>query len=127
MKKKIVLIFLLIGIFLFAIYNYLYKSHRNISDEKAIYTLNTNALINAYTLDENIANSKFLDKVIVVTGTVTQVNNSEKSITLDEKLFGLVVDDLTNIKVGDSITIKGRFLGYDELLDEVKMDQINLK
>ena len=126
MKKKILLFFILITIVSFGVYSYLYKSHRNISDEKASYTFKTMELIEEYNKDESLANSKYLDKVIVVSGKVTQVNTVEKSITLDEKLSGLVIDDLSNLKVDDSITIKGRFLGYDELLEEVKMDQINL-
>ncbi|WP_338378311.1 hypothetical protein [uncultured Flavobacterium sp.] len=126
MKKKVILFFLLICVVSFGVYSYLYKAHRNISDEKASYTFKTNQLIEEYSRDENSANSKYLDKVIVVSGKITQVNIAEKSITLDEKLSGLVIDDLSNLKVDDSITIKGRFLGYDELLEEVKMDQINL-
>jgi len=127
MRKKVILFFLLICVVSFGVYSYVYKSHRNISDEKASYTFKTNQLIEEYSRDENSANSKYLDKVIVVSGKVTQINTTEKSITLDEKLSGLVIDDLSTVKVDDSIILKGRFLGYDELLEEVKMDQITLK
>ena len=126
MKKKVILFFLLICLVSFGVYKYVYKSHRSISDEEASYTFKTNQLIEEYSRDESLANSKYLDKVIVVSGKVTQVNTAEKSITLDEKLSGLVIDDLSNIKMGDSISIKGRFLGYDELLEEAKMDQITI-
>jgi hypothetical protein len=126
MKKKVILFFLLICIVSFGVYSYLYKSHRNISDEKASYSLNTNQLIEEYSNDEDLANSTYLDKVISVSGKVTQINVKEKSITVDEKLSGLVINDLSQIKVNDSIIFKGRFIGYDELLEEVKMDQITI-
>ena len=36
------------------------------------------------------------------------------------------LDILEEIEKGQTITIKGRFIGYDELLDEFKMDQASL-
>jgi hypothetical protein len=30
------------------------------------------------------------------------------------------------IKAGDAIKIKGRFVGYDDLLEELKMDQVSI-
>lgn len=127
MKKKIIIFFLLIALVSFGAYKYIYKSHRNISDEKASFNLTVTQLIEDYSKDETAANAKYLDKTISVTGKITAINLSEKSITVDEKLFGIVTDDLSHVKINDSITFKGRFIGYDELLEEVKMDQITLK
>lgn len=126
MKKKLLIFLVLIALVSFGVYQYVYKSHRSIADEKAAFELKTSELIESYKTDENAANAKFLDQTITVTGQITAVNPSEKTITIDEKLFGIVADDINDLKVNETITFKGRFLGYDELLEEVKMDQITI-
>ena len=127
MKKKYIIIFLILVVAIAFAYKYLYHSHRNISDEKASFSLTTAKLIREYQEDENLANKKYLDKTIQIKGLVTSYNIENKTVTIDEKLFGLLnVDGSIDIKVNDSLEFKGRFLGYDELLEEAKMDQITL-
>ena len=68
----------------------------------------------------------YADKTITITGKLTKINPTEKSITVDEKLYGTVDSDFKNLKINDSVILKGRLIGYDELLEEVKMDQITI-
>ncbi|MFC4740580.1 hypothetical protein ACFO3U_11315 [Flavobacterium ponti] len=126
MKKKVILFFLLICLVSFGIYKYVYKSHRSISEEVSSYSVTVSELIEAYSNGEEEADQRYLDKTITVRGVVTSTNNSDKSITIDNQLFGLVENGLDNITINDSVTLKGRFIGYDELLEEVKMDQITI-
>ncbi len=126
MKKKVILFFLLICLVSFGIYKYVYKSHRSISEEVSSYSVTVDELIDAYSNGEESADQRYLDKTITVRGVVTSTNNSDKSITIDNQLFGLVENGLDNITINDSVTLKGRFIGYDELLEEVKMDQITI-
>lgn len=124
MKRKVILFFILIVLVFFGIYSYIYKSHRIISNEDSLYSVSVNQLMNDYSKDEDKANQKYLDKTITVSGVVTALNNIENSVTVDNKLFGIVNTGFMKLKMNDSLTFKGRFIGYDELLEEVKMDQI---
>ena len=67
-----------------------------------------------------LATSKYLNKAIEITGKVTAVENS--LVTLNGKISCLLQ---TNEKVdlNTSIVIKGRVTGYDDLLEELKLDQ----
>lgn len=126
MKKKLGIVLIVLLIVAFLAYNFIYKSHRDISNEEPTFSVTTTQLIDTYALDESVANAKYLDKTITVSGKVTSINEADNSITIDEKLFGILTENNTTIKIDDSITFKGRFIGYDELLEEVKMDQITI-
>lgn len=126
MKKKILATLLLIALAGIIGYNYMYKSHRDIATEKADITIDTATILNDYKTDEAKANTTYLDKVIAVTGKITNFDVASNSIIVDEKLFCTAQDKLIDLKVNETITLKGRFLGYDDLLEEMKMDQITV-
>ena len=126
MKKKIVITLAITVLFLLLGYNYLYKSHRNLEEETALFSLTTSKLISDFSENETLANQNYLDKTIQIKGILTSFNQEENSITVDEKLFGLLLNQNSGFSINDSIEFKGRFLGYDELLEEVKMDQITI-
>ena len=69
------------------------------------------------------ANLKFLDKVLLVNGRVTELNSNLVIIggnivcSLDSSY---VLD--TGIKLDDKISVKGRCIGYDDLFGEVRID-----
>jgi len=44
----------------------------------------------------------------------------------DKVSVGLESDLIASLKVGASLTVKGRCLGYDELLEIVKIDQATI-
>lgn len=108
-------------------YNYTFNSkHRDIAKEKASLALVANKLHDDFVTDEGIATSKYLDKVIEITGAISDAE--ESGIILNDKIVvGLIdtmaVSDLVN---GSTMTIKGRCVGYDELLEMVKIDQATI-
>lgn len=126
MKKKVVIGIVVMLLFAVIAYKYIYQSHRDIANEEVSLTVTTSKLIADFFKDEKLANDIYLDKTIQVKGIVTSYNKEEKTFTVDEKLFALLAESSTEIKVNDSIVFKGRFIGYDELLEEVKMDQITI-
>ncbi|MFT6748567.1 MAG: hypothetical protein ACI9XR_000003 [Flavobacterium sp.] len=125
MKIKIGLIFLLIALTGSFIYFYAYKNHRDISSEEAQYTIKISDLQVDFTKNESLANSKYQDKTIQVSGKITSIEKESRGIVLDDKLFGTFKDSIPNNLVKENlVTIKGRFIGYDDLLEEFKVDQI---
>ena len=129
MKRKVIKS--LIGIAVVAIiaafaYNYTFNSkHRDIASEKATVILSAVELNDAFTNNETLATSKYLDKVIEIKGKVTEVQMEE--LTLDKGVHvTLLKGDKTDMSTHKQIVIKGRCLGYDELLEVVKIDQATI-
>lgn len=121
--RKIILVILFL-LLLVGGYFYVYKEHRDIAKEEVSYDIAVMTLFSEYQSNESTANTKYLDKTIVVSGKVSSLNKETKSIVLDEKLFATFLDQIpSTIKPNSQIKIKGRLLGYDSLLEEIKMDQ----
>lgn len=123
-KNKLLFIFIFVLIAGYLIYSYVYKSHRDIASEKGSFLVTADAIHAEFKTDEQKANQKYLDKTIDVYGKISGIDSKEKTIVIDEKLFAVFKDELpTDLKTLSEIKIKGRFIGYDDLLGELKMDQ----
>ena len=125
MKKwTIVLILIFVLIAGYLLYSYVYQSHRDIASEKGVFTVTVDVIYQEFKTDEQKANVKYLDKTIDVYGKISSIDSEENTIVLDDKMFAVFKDKMpANLKVASEIKIKGRFIGYDDLLGELKMDQ----
>lgn len=124
MKKKLIYLFLFIIVAAVSLYFYIYKDHRDIATESADFSVAVASLKQEFTANDSIATTKYQDKTIQISGKLTNIDAENKSITIDEKLFATFMQNLPKeLPVGKPIKIKGRFLGYDDLLEEFKMDQ----
>jgi len=123
-KRKYVYIFAVIVILSLVIaYNYMYKSHRNIEDEKAVFTTESKAFQKEYVNDIDTATKKYIDKTIEVSGIITEIDMD--NFTLDSAIVCYAdVSTLQNIKLLSNVRVKGRSIGYDELLEIIKLDQV---
>jgi hypothetical protein len=71
-----------------------------------------------------LANATYVDKTILVSGLVSSIDKINKAMTLNEKLFlTFNSTDGLDIQPQKLVKIKGRFVGYDDLMEELKMDQ----
>ncbi len=125
-KNKITLITISLLFFIaffgtvFFTYN---KPHKDFSAAQTDITLEAAKLYEHYQNDLSDANLKFLDKVLLVNGPVTELNSNLVIIggnivcSLDSSY---VLD--TGIKLDDKIFVKGRCIGYDDLFGEVRID-----
>ena len=121
-NKIIVVLISVVGI-IFA-YNYLYPDHRSISEESVSYTLDAESVFNEFKADYNLAESKYLDQTIVVSGIITSIDI--KSITISNKIYCQFETLNTDLKVNDPVAVKGRCIGFDDLLEEIKLDQCSV-
>lgn len=124
--RKIVIGFVAIIVVLFLAYKYVYHKHRDISTETAAFSISVNQLLKEFTEDETKANSKYLDKSIVVNGKITSVDKTNKTIVLDKKVFAILITS-TDVKLNTEVSVQGRLIGYDSLLEEIKLDQAQIK
>lgn len=123
MRKWIVFIILIvIGIGIKA-YNYIYQDHRDIESETAEFVLNSTDLVNEFTINPSASEKKYLNKTIEVFGTITELN--DRDLTLDNNIFCQFSSKI-EVDTSKKVNIKGRFIGYDELLDQIKIDQCSI-
>lgn len=106
--------------------NYLVYSYgkRDVQAEAAAFTSTSKNIVAEFTTNTEAANKKYLEKPVAVSGTITSVNNKE--IILDESVNCNLIAADPSLKQGQAVTIKGRVVGYDDLLGELKLDQCNL-
>lgn len=129
LRKKSVRLVLLIAIILLGAGIcgglYLYsKKHKDLSSVKADYVLKAHDLINAFTVDENAASEKYINKVIEVTGQVTWVEFGSADSTLSLTLTGygdnsgvictfngITDNSQVSFRDGETLTVRGECSG----------------
>jgi hypothetical protein len=122
-KVKIILaVFVLIGILGFAGYNYvLHGGERNLDTEEANFTVNGKEIILEFMTDLEASNKKYLEKAVAISGTITSVRGKE--VILDNSVICTMKNADSALEQDQKITIKGRVVGYDDLLSELQLDQ----
>lgn len=108
-------------------YNYIYQDHRDIEKETSQFTITSKALIKEFQKDAPLAETKYLNKTIEVSGSISEINL--KDLTLDGYIFNNFNINLNRneLQINKTIIIKGRCIGYDDLLEQVKLDQCSIK
>lgn len=124
-KNRIVLILIVLVILGFAGYAYLYQGHRDIASEKESYLVTVNTIFKEFQTNEVKANQKYLDETIEVYGKISSVDPETNSVIIDEKLFAVFKEKIKTdeLQLLSNVKVKGRFIGYDDLLGELKMDE----
>lgn len=129
--KKIILLGLLIavlcgGTFGYYLYN---KPHDDMSSKKPDFELSAAELFADYEGDENAANTKYLDKVVQVSGIVQDVKTNDEGITSvtiesGDLMFGVICQldqfsehERTTFEIGEQVVFKGLCTG--KLMDVV--------
>ena len=125
MKKKVLIFVGILCLAGFGIYQYAYKPQRNIGLEKPDFDISVPNLELEFVKSDSLANLKFLDKTISIYGKITNIDLKTNSIVLDDKVYVTFIakKNQTQQSIGTAIKIKGRFIGYDDLVGEFRFDQ----
>jgi hypothetical protein len=125
MNKKILIISVsvLLIVFVAAVgYNYvMHGGARNLSDEDTAFSIKSKVIIDEFSTQTDVSTKKYLDKAIAISGTITSVNGNE--VILDNSIICNLKDADATLKVNQSVTLKGRLVGFDDLMEEIKLDQ----
>lgn len=126
--KKIIVIFFLGALSVSAFfYFYVYKSHRDISSESAAFSISVIQLHSDFVENAEFNTKMYADKTIETYGKITSLDLENNAIVLDEKLFLTMVEKITgDLKIEQTLKVKGRFVGFDDLVEELKMDQCEI-
>lgn len=120
MKKWVILILLFVFVVIIG-YRYVYQNHRNIATEASIYKFTALDISNEFVINPIVSENKYLNKTIEVSGSISDKN--PQNITLNGKVFCQFSNKIQTTLDTDQIKIKGRLIGYDDLLEQVKLDQ----
>ena len=101
----------------------LQAAERDIQSEKAAFTVSSKNISQEFSDNSVKATTNYQDKTIEIKGVITNIDASQ--LILD----GIIICEMNKkdtIAIGKKATIKGRFVGYDDLMGELKMDQCTL-
>jgi hypothetical protein len=125
MSKKSRIIILIVIIMVatsFVAYNYvMHGAARNLENEETKFIVSSSSISSEFTTNIESANKKYLEKAVAIKGKITTCNGNE--IILDENIICNFKDPDKSIQNGETITVKGRIVGYDDLMGELKLDQ----
>lgn len=120
MKKSYIIIIVLIILsvvwIVFRMYN---KPHRDPRSEASI-KISATELFRSYENDEAAANGLYLDKVLEISGKITEITTNQELIPIvaletENPMFGVrctMEGPTIDAKLGDTVTIKGICTGY---------------
>ena len=128
MSKKVKLIGVLFVVALiigFSIFNYVFHGGaRDLATEDVAFTVTSKNIIAEFAANVSAATKKYSDKAIAISGIVTAVSDS--IVTIDNTINCNFKSPETTIKNEQSITVKGRLVGFDDLMGELKLDQCSI-
>jgi len=99
------------------------KPHKDFNKSPFEVTIESKELISLYQDNTDNANARFLDKILLVKGNITNIESD--IIILDNGIVctldpSQVVTE--EIHLNKNISVKGRCIGYDDLLEEIRID-----
>jgi len=113
--------FLLLGLAAWIVY-IMYAPHRNASGEQAVASMSAMSFYNEFNTNEDLANKKWVGKVVEITGVISTLGENEKyfSINLQASETGGIncsmqkkdLISVTKPRPGDTIIIKGKCTGF---------------
>lgn len=123
MRKWLILIIVLLLVFIG--YNYVYQDHRDIKKETATFLLSSIHISRDFSQDPIQSEAKYLDKTVEISGFITELNKND--LTLGNQVFCQFEKNIKqSLEIGSELIIKGRCIGYDDLLEQVKLDQCHI-
>lgn len=118
-SKLVITILLIIAIGGISVYKYSMKPPAKIESKKVDYTGTSEELL----LKVQGNASEWQDKVVVISGEISSLD--EKGVILSSSIYCQLRDTLLakTLNTNTNISLKGRVIGYDDLLEELKLDQ----
>mgnify|MGYP005994340593 CR=1 FL=1 len=118
-NKWILALLAIVIIGAFGVYKYTYKPHKTTEDLKADFIGNSSDFLTKISTDTDA----WLNKTVELSGEIT--SKDDKGITLSNSIYCQFREDVNFdlLFKGQQITLKGQVIGYDDLLEELKLNQ----
>ena len=120
-KKYFPFFIILLAIVVYFVWN---KPHKDYSTIKTDITISSLNFINEFKANSTLATEKYLNQIILINGNVT--DKLTKSVILDNGIVCTLdsssLKALRLIQINNEVSIKGRFVGFDDLFEEIRLD-----
>ena len=111
------------------------KPHRDILSEKAQFSLSLVEMNEEFLADEDSAYKKYFNQVVEISGIAVAINEkANKRYDVVLKSQGIIANgELIHANVqpktliDQNVALKGLFIGYDNLLEEIKLSECSIK
>lgn len=124
-KVKIIGILLLVVLLVAISINYVFHGGaRDLATEQTEFNVSSKDIILEFASNITTATNKYSDKAISISGKVTAVSDSV--VTIDHTIICNFKSTDTSIKNDQLISVKGRLVGFDDLMGELKLDQCSI-
>ncbi len=124
-KKSSILLLLLALLLLgaFGVYKYAYQPHETTESRSVDYSGSATDFLSKIKSNPDA----WVNKAVELKGKVSA--NDGKGITLNSAIFCQMRDDVSvsGLKKGAQVKLKGRVIGYDDLMEELKLDKCILQ
>lgn len=124
-SKKLKIILLIVGVISivgFSGYNYvMYGGVRDLSSEKTAFNVTAENITAEFNTNIDASNKKYLEKPIAISGIATSITKNE--VIINNSIICNLKNPNNAIQKNEKIIVKGRFVGYDDLMSELKLDQ----
>ena len=111
------------------------KPHRNILAEEAKFSLALTQMNGEFLADEEAAYKKYFNQVVEISATASSINKKENGrydVVLNSN--GVIANgelisagDQFEALINKEVVLKGLFIGYDNLLEEIKLSECSIK
>jgi hypothetical protein len=127
--KKVILILFAIGAMVgaWAVWYVFFKPHRNVGSETATFIMKATELANAFATDTS-ASAKYIDKAILLEGVISTVDTNR--IAINHVICNLAEGarkDAAGLQAGQTVKVQGRLTTYNDLMEEILLDQCVIK
>ncbi|MFY0631803.1 MAG: hypothetical protein JXR05_15665 [Flavobacteriaceae bacterium] len=118
-SKIIITVIVVIAIAVFAVYKYSMLPPAQIEDRAVEFTGTSEQLLSKIQEDADA----WQDRVVIISGKISSFD--EKGFTISSAIYCQMKDakKLNSLSSDQVVSLKGRVIGYDDLLEEVKLDQ----
>ena len=120
-KKYFPLLIILLAIAVYFVWN---KPHKDYSTMRTDITISSLNFINEFKANSTLATEKYLNQIILVNGNTT--DKLTKSVVLDNGIVCTLdsssLKALELVQINNEVYIKGRFVGFDDLFEEIRLD-----
>ena len=126
---------LLVVIVMTTVYFVYNKPHRNILAEEAKFSLALTQMNGEFLADEEAAYKKYFNQVVEISATASSINKKENGrydVVLNSN--GVIANgelisagDQFESLINKEVVLKGLFIGYDNLLEEIKLSECLIK
>lgn len=124
-KKKLLYSIVLLVLGFYLVYNYIiYKPHKVVAKVKSEYIGNASDLLDS--VKQN-GIQPWLNKIVTLQGTVS--SKDDFGVVLNGTIYCQFKKQskITTINLEQTISLKGQIIGYDDLLEELKLNYCIIK